>query len=59
MEQEQAYLTALESAGAYQWEQSLVNEPADNTPPAVITVSVDEKPGVQAIGTVAPDLPPK
>ncbi len=26
MEQEQAYLTALESAGAYQWEQSLVNE---------------------------------
>ena len=27
--------------------------------PDVITVSVDEKPGVQAIGTVAPDLPPK
>jgi len=25
----------------------------------VITVSVDEKPGVQAIGTVASDLPPK
>jgi len=25
----------------------------------VITVSVDEKPGVQAIDTVAPDLPPK
>jgi transposase len=24
----------------------------------VITVSVDEKPGIQAIGTVAPDLPP-
>ncbi len=34
-------------------------EPADNAHPAVITVSVDEKPGVQAIGTVAPDLPPK
>ena len=31
----------------------------DNTFPAVITVSVDEKPGVQAINTVAPDLPPK
>lgn len=27
--------------------------------PKVITVSVDEKPGVQAIDTVAPDLPPK
>lgn len=30
----------------------------DSTFPAVITVSVDEKPGVQAINTVAPDLPP-
>jgi transposase len=27
-------------------------------PPEVITVSVDEKPGVQAIANVAPDLPP-
>ena len=27
--------------------------------PKIITVSVDEKPGVQAIDTVAPDLPPK
>ena len=27
--------------------------------PGMITVSVDEKPGVQAIDTVAPDLPPK
>src|SRR5438105_676076 len=26
--------------------------------PAVITVSVDEKPGVQALGNTAPDLPP-
>jgi len=34
------------------------NKPDGNAPPAVITVSVDEKPGVQAIGTVAPDLPP-
>ncbi len=29
-----------------------------DTPPEVITVSVDEKPGVQAIAHVAPDLPP-
>jgi len=27
--------------------------------PGMITVSIDEKPGVQAIDTVAPDLPPK
>lgn len=27
-------------------------------PPAVVTVSVDEKPGVQAIGNTAPDRPP-
>jgi DNA-binding Lrp family transcriptional regulator len=27
-------------------------------PPSVITVSVDEKPGVQAIANTAPDLPP-
>ncbi len=31
----------------------------DNESPNMITVSVDEKPGVQAIATVAPDLPPK
>jgi transposase len=30
-----------------------------NVLPGIITVSVDEKPGVQAIDTVAPDLPPK
>lgn len=34
-------------------------EQADNIHPGMITVSVDEKPGVQAIDTVAPDLPPK
>ncbi len=28
-------------------------------PPAVITVSLDEKPGVQAIENTAPDLPPR
>jgi len=27
--------------------------------PSIVTVSVDEKPGVQAIKTVSPDLPPK
>ncbi len=35
------------------------NKPDSNKPPSMITVSVDEKPGVQAIGTVAPDLPPQ
>lgn len=34
-------------------------QPSGNLHPGVITVSVDEKPGVQAIDTVAPDLPPK
>jgi transposase len=29
-----------------------------DTPPSVITISVDEKPGVQAIANTAPDLPP-
>jgi transposase len=33
--------------------------PAGNMHPGMITVSVDEKPGVQAINNVAPDLPPK
>ena len=31
---------------------------ARETSPTVITVSLDEKPGVQALGTLAPDLPP-
>ena len=31
---------------------------AGDSPPSVITVSVDEKPGVQAIANTAPDLPP-
>jgi hypothetical protein len=30
----------------------------EDPPPSVITVSVDEKPGLQAIATTAPDLPP-
>jgi hypothetical protein len=41
-------------------EVALQNEAALNgaPQPIVITVSVDEKPGVQAIGNTAPDLPP-
>lgn len=35
------------------------SKPTGDVHPSVITVSVDEKPGVQAIDTVAPDLPPK
>ena len=31
---------------------------AAETPPSVITVSVDEKPGLQALANTAPDLPP-
>ena len=34
-------------------------ETSGPTPPAVITVSLDEKPGVQAIENTAPDLPPQ
>jgi transposase len=37
--------------------QNETRKPAD-TPPSVITVSVDEKPGLQAIANTAPDLPP-
>jgi hypothetical protein len=42
-------------------EVALQNEATVNGAPGplVITVSVDEKPGVQAIGNTAPDLPPK
>jgi len=41
-------------------EVALQNEAISNgaPQPIVITVSVDEKPGVQAIGNTAPDLPP-
>ena len=41
-------------------EVALQNEAVSNggAQPLVITVSVDEKPGVQAIGNTAPDLPP-
>ena len=41
-------------------EVNLVNDTPDaqNGQPMIITVSVDEKPGVQAIANTAPDLPP-
>lgn len=40
-------------------EVALRNEAIKSSPPSsVITVSVDEKPGVQAIANTAPDLPP-
>ena len=41
-------------------EVALQNQPATpaSLAPQVITVSVDEKPGVQAIANTAPDLPP-
>ena len=39
-------------------EVALQNEAANVQGQDVITVSVDEKPGVQAIGNTAPDLPP-
>lgn len=42
------------------WDVSLYAEGAvhDGRPQPIYTVSVDEKPGVQAIGLTAPDLPP-
>ena len=39
-------------------EVTLQNEAGNVPDQTVITVSVDEKPGVQAIGNTAPDLPP-
>lgn len=39
---------------------NLINDnKQDNDHPSIITVSLDEKPGVQAIENIAPDLPPK
>lgn len=46
---------------AYQEVDAQIEERENNPaapPPEVVTVSVDEKPGVQALGLVAPDLPP-
>ena len=40
-------------------EVNLQNDQKERGLPSVITVSVDEKPGVQAIQNIAPDLPPE
>lgn len=40
-------------------EVNLQNDSKGNVFPPLVTVSVDEKPGVQAIQNIAPDLPPK
>lgn len=40
-------------------EVNLQNDQKNDMLPSNITVSVDEKPGVQAIQNIAPDLPPK
>ncbi len=39
-------------------EVNLQNQAAPDVSPDIFTVSVDEKPGVQAIKNIAPDLPP-
>ena len=39
-------------------EVALQNENRDGLTPVMVTVSVDEKPGLQAIANTAPDLPP-
>jgi len=39
-------------------EVALQNQHGDGFQPIVVTVSVDEKPGLQAIANTAPDLPP-
>lgn len=39
-------------------EVNLQNQTAPDVSPDIFTVSVDEKPGVQAIKNIAPDLPP-
>jgi transposase len=43
---------------AYREVSQLVESPAPAGTPQTVTVSVDEKPGVQALATTAPDLPP-
>lgn len=40
-------------------EVNIQNDDGNNLNPSLITVSVDEKPGVQAIKNIAPDLAPK
>jgi len=54
------FLSKMKNVLLVYQEVALQNEVAGNeaSHPIVITVSVDEKPGVQAIGNTSPDLPP-
>lgn len=54
------FLSKMKDVLVVYQEVALQNEAVLNgaSQPLVITVSVDEKPGVQAIGNTAPDLPP-
>jgi transposase len=54
------FLSKMKNVLLVYQEVALQNEAVTNglAHPVVITVSVDEKPGVQAIGNTAPDLPP-
>ena len=54
------FLSKMKTVLLVYQEVALQNEAVTNgaPPPLVITVSVDEKPGVQAIGNTSPDLPP-
>src|SRR6202795_4438371 len=54
------FLTKMKNVLLVYQEVALQNEALSNgaPQPLVITVSVDEKPGVRAIGHTAPDLPP-
>lgn len=55
-----SFLAKMKNVLMVYQEVAVQNEAASNGAPRplVITVSVDEKPGVQAIGNTAPDLPP-
>jgi len=54
------FLSKMKNVLLVYQEVALQNEVAGNeaSHPIVVTVSVDEKPGVQAIGNTSPDLPP-
>jgi len=54
------FLSKMKNVLLVYQEVALQNDAVTNgaAQPVVITVSVDEKPGVQAIGNTAPDLPP-
>jgi transposase len=54
------FLSKMKNVLLVYQEVALQNEAVTNgaAHPVIVTVSVDEKPGVQAIGNTAPDLPP-